>query len=110
VLAGIDPQIGAELEFFSERVRYYDDGVVTRDKIRRDLAEYAARWPERRFWLAGEVKVEPQPDSLVRVTFPLRFDLRHGSRHSSGKVEKTLLLEVTGDDLQIVAVNESKAL
>jgi hypothetical protein len=110
VLAGIDPQIGAELEFFSERVRYYDDGVVSREKIGRDLEQYAARWPERRFWLAGEIKVEPQPDSLVRVTFPLRFELRNGSRHSSGKVEKTLLLEVTGDDLQIVAVNESKAL
>ena len=109
VLAGIDPQIGAEREFFSERVRYYDDGVVSREKIGRDLEQYAARWPERRFWLAGEIKVEPQPDSLVRVTFPLRFELRNGSRHSSGKVEKTLLLEVTGDDLQIVAVNESKA-
>ena len=109
VLAGLDPQVGAELEFFGDRVRYYDDGVVEREKIRRDLQRYAARWPERRFWLDGDVNLEPQPDSLLRVTFPLRFELRNGSKQSSGKIRKTLLLEATGEDLWIVAVNESKA-
>lgn len=109
VLAGLDPEVGAELEFFSERVRYYDDGVIDRAKIRRDLQRYDARWPERRFWLAGEVNVEPQPDSSLRVTFPLRFDLRNGAKHSAGKLQKILSLEVTGEDLQIVAVNERKA-
>jgi hypothetical protein len=35
--------------------------------------------------------------------------LRNGAKHSSGKVNKTLVLEPAGDDLQIVAVNERKA-
>jgi len=82
--------------------------MVDRAKIERDLQRYAAQWPERRFWIAGEVKVEPQPDSLLRVTFPLRYELRNGSKKASGKVRKSLLLEVTGEDLQIVAVNENK--
>jgi peptidoglycan hydrolase-like protein with peptidoglycan-binding domain len=109
VLAGLDPQVGAELEFFGDRVRYYDDGWVDRAKIREDLRRYDARWPERHFWLAGEVGVEPQSKRQLRVTFPLRYDLRNGTKHSSGKIQKTLLLEVAGDKLQIVAVNESKA-
>jgi hypothetical protein len=45
----------------------------------------------------------------VRVTFPLRYELRNGGKRSSGKVDQTLVLERAGDDLQIVAVNESKA-
>jgi len=109
VLAGLDPQIGAELEFFADRVRYYNEGIVGREKIRRDLERYDSRWPERRFWLVGDVKVEPQPDSRMRVTFPLRFELRNGSKHSSGKIRKSLLLEVAGEDLQIVAIDEIKA-
>lgn len=109
VLAGLDPKVGAELEFFADRVRYYEDGVVDQQKIRGDLQRYDALWPARRFWLAGELKVEPQADSRLRVTFPLRYDLRNGSKHATGKVQKTLLLEVTGEDLQIVAVNERKA-
>lgn len=109
VLAGLDPQVGAELEFFADRVHYYNDGIVDRPKIRADLQRYDARWPERRFWLAGDLKVEPQADSSLQVTFPLRFDLRNGSAHSSGKVQKMLRVEVTGQDLQIVAVDERKA-
>ncbi len=109
VLAGLDPQVGAELEFFGDRVNYYDQGMVAREKIRRDLESYAQHWPDRRFWLAGEVRVEPQADSRLSVTFPLRYDLRNGSKHSSGRIIKTLLLEVLADDLQIVAVNERKA-
>ncbi len=109
VLAGLDPQIGAELEFFGDNVNYFDSGVIGREQIRRDLRRYDKQWPQRSFWLDGEVDVEPQADSRIRVTFPLRFDLRNGSRHSSGKVRKTLLLEVIGDDLRIVGVNERNA-
>ena len=109
VLAGLDPRIGAELEFFGDRVRYYNEGVVDRDKIRRDLQRYAERWPERHFWLTGDVKIEPQTDGRLRVTFPLRYELRNASKHSSGQIQKTLLLEAVGEDLQIVAVNEAKA-
>ena len=109
VLAGLDPQVGAEAAFFADRVQYYNDGMMDRGKIRQDLQRYAARWPERQFRLAGDITIEPQSDNRVRVTFPLRYELRNGAKHSSGKVDKTLVLERAGDDLQIVAVNERKA-
>jgi hypothetical protein len=109
VLAGLDPQVGAETEFFAERVNYFGKPGVTRETIRRDLQRYNARWPRRAFSLAGELEISPVSDNL-KVTFPLRYDLRNGSRHSSGTVRKTLVLEKTGaDDLQITAVNERKA-
>jgi peptidoglycan hydrolase-like protein with peptidoglycan-binding domain len=109
VLAGLDPQVGSETDFFADSVQYYDQGMMTREKIRNDLQRYAARWPERQFWLDGDITVEPQNGNRVLVTFPLRYDLRNGAKHSSGKVNKTLVLEPAGDDLQIVAVNERKA-
>lgn len=108
VLAGLDPHIGAELEFFGEQVDYFGERSVSREKIRRDLVRYDQRWPERHFWLAGELQVEPQADGQVKVTFPLRFELRHGKARSSGEIQKTLLLEHAGADLQIVGVNERK--
>ena len=109
VLAGLDPHVGSEADFFADRVQYYDQGVMDREKIRKDLQRYAARWPERRFWLAGDIAVEPGNEKGVRVTFPLRYDLRNGAKHSSGKINKTLVLAPAGDNLQIVAVNERKA-
>jgi peptidoglycan hydrolase-like protein with peptidoglycan-binding domain len=107
VLAGLDPRVGAELEFFGDQVAYYNQGTLSRDKIRADLQRYAQTWPERRFWLDGQVNVEPQADSRLRVTFPLRYQLRSGSKRSSGKVRKTMLVEVVGEDLQIVAVKRA---
>ncbi len=109
VLAGLDSHVGSETDFFADRVRYYDEGIKNHEKIRKDLQRYAARWPDRRFWLDGDITVEPQNGNRVRVTFPLRYDLRNGGKHSSGKINKTLVLEPTGDDLKIVAVNEHKA-
>jgi hypothetical protein len=36
VLAGLDPQVAAETEFFAERVDYFGERAVTREKIRQD--------------------------------------------------------------------------
>lgn len=108
VLAGLDPQVGAEADFFADRAKYYNDGMMDRAKIRQDLQRYDTRWPERKFWLAGDIGVEPETQNRVRVTFPLGFKLANGSKTASGKVEKSLVLEAVGDDLQIVAVNERK--
>ena len=108
ILAGLDPAVGAELEFFAERVNYYDDGMVGREKIGRDLRRYNERWPERRFWLAGEIEVQPLPDSRIRLSFPVRYELRNRSKSASGRVLKTITVEVVEEDLQIVGVTEKK--
>ena len=109
VLAGLDPHVGSEADFFADRVKYYDQGVIDREKIRNDLQDYAARWPERHFWFAGNIIIEPQHRKHVRVTFPLRYELHNGATYSSGTINKTLVLESVGDDLQIVAVSERNA-
>ena len=87
----------------------YDQGVMSREQIREDLKKYAARWPQRRFWFDGDIVVEPQNGNRVKVTFPLRYALRNGAQDSSGKINKTLVLELVGEDQQIVAVGERKA-
>ena len=109
VLAGLDPQVGAELEFFANRVTYFGEPNVTREKIRHDLTRYDARWPQRRFWLAGELNVETQTGGTLRVEYPLRYELRGRSNRVAGKVVKTLVLRKAGNtDLEIIAVNERK--
>jgi len=109
VHAAVDPHVGSEADFFADRVKYYDQGVIDREQIRNDLQDYAARWPERRFWFVGNITIEPQRRNRVQVTFPLQYELRNGATYSSGTINKTLVLKPVGNDLQIVAVNERKA-
>lgn len=108
VLAGVNSQAGDETEFFADRVDYFGEKGVPKEKIRRDLERYNQRWPERGFRLAGELEVKPAQDRLS-VSFPLRYELRKGPKRANGKVWKTIVLEKSGaDDFQIVAVNERK--
>jgi hypothetical protein len=108
VLAGLDKNVGAETELFADRVEYYDQGIMDHEEVRQDLKRYDERWPERHFWVAGKINVEPHSENRVRVTFPLGFKLRNGNRTVTGKTNKSLILEAAGDDLQIVAVTERK--
>ena len=109
MLASVDAHAGSEADFFADRVHYYDQGVMGREQIRNDLQAYAARWPERRFWFVGNITIESQRGKRVRMTFPLRYQLRNGATQSSGTINKTLVLEPVGDDLQIIAVSERTA-
>jgi peptidoglycan hydrolase-like protein with peptidoglycan-binding domain len=110
VLAGLDPRVGSELEFFAERVNYFGAPNIQRQQIQRDLEHYDRLWPERRFWLEGDIRVERQTDNEIKVAFPLRYELRKGSRRASGKVMKSLtLFKTANNEMQIVAVSERKA-
>ncbi len=109
VLAGLDPKIGAELEFFADRVNYSGKSNVSREKIRQDLARYDERWPERQFTLPGDLTITPLQNGRVRVSFPLRYELRNRNEHSSGLVQKTLTLQQTSSGaVEIVGVSEKK--
>jgi hypothetical protein len=110
ILAGLDPEVGSEAEFFADRVNYFGEKNVPRDRIRRDLQRYDSRWPQRGFWLAGELEVSSLNDKL-KVSFPLRYELQNASKHSAGTVSKTLILEKSGaHDFQIVAVDVRKVM
>jgi len=110
VQAGLARPVGSELKFFAERVDYFGAPNVARQQIQRDLVRYNKKWPHRRFWIDGDVQVERQSGNEIKLVFPLRYELRNGSRHTSGKVLKSLTLVKTADnEMQIVAVNESKA-
>ena len=100
----------AELKFFAERVDYFGQRQISREEIRRDLERYHARWPERHFTLAGKLAIQTQPDGRARVTFPLRYELRNGARHSSGELLRTLVLQRKApSDFEIVAVISQRA-
>jgi peptidoglycan hydrolase-like protein with peptidoglycan-binding domain len=110
ILAGLDPHIGSELEFFGPNVDYFGSRNVPRKQIERDLVRYDRQWPERQFWLDGDIRVRRRTPTSIEFDFPLRYELRNGSKHASGKVIKSLSLIADADnEMQIIAVDERKA-
>jgi peptidoglycan hydrolase-like protein with peptidoglycan-binding domain len=109
ILAGLDPHVGAELEFFAARVNYFGAPNVSRERILRDLIAYDKRWPQRSFFLSGDPVTTRKPDGTLEVTFSLRYQLRNGRKTASGQVRKTITLRRSSTGaLEIAGVNERK--
>ena len=110
IQAGLD-QFGSEAKFFADRVDYFGRPDVPREELQRDLMRYDKKWPHRRFWIDGDIQIQQQNGGgEIKLVFPLRYELRNGSRSASGKVLKSLTLAKNpGSDLQITAVSEWKA-
>lgn len=106
VVAGLDPDVNAELEFFADDVDYFGDQTKDKDQIRRDLLRYNRRYPQRSFWLAGDPEVIGKNGATLTVNFPLRFQVSGEEGSKSGKVLKTLKLREDGRQLEIISVNE----
>lgn len=108
VQAGVARPQGPEIKFFADRVDYFGRPNVPREQIQRELVRYNQKWPHRTFWIEGDIQIDPQSDeNEIKVVFPLRYELHHGSRYAAGKVLKSLtLLETANGEMQIIAVNE----
>ncbi len=111
VEAGLSQPLGSEIKFFAERVNYFGTLNVPRQEIQRDLVRYDRKWPHRQFWIDGDIQIQPQGGGVeTKVVFPLRYELRNGDRHASGKVVKTLtLVQTANGEMQITAVREWSA-
>jgi peptidoglycan hydrolase-like protein with peptidoglycan-binding domain len=111
VQAGLDQSGGPEANFFADTVDYFGRPGIAREEVRRDLVRYNEKWPHRKFRIDGEIRIDQQPGSSeIKLTFPLAYKLRNGSRYATGRVLKSLTLtKLPNNQLQITAVNEWKA-
>ena len=110
VIAGLAPTVDSELQFFADEVDYFGTSK-DRAAIRNDLERYNARYPERRFWLAGKPRIVggSNDTGALQVEFPLRYEVSGDEGRKAGKVIKSVSLRRTGRTYEIVSVNERKA-
>jgi peptidoglycan hydrolase-like protein with peptidoglycan-binding domain len=107
VVVGIDENVEAELQFYAPKANYYDSGVVTKDFIRRDIRRYNQKWPRRRYWLVGDIRVlnDPQADP-VEVQYRIRYAVKNQQQESTGAAIKTVKLQKTSNGFEITSVRE----
>ena len=107
VVAGISENVEAELQFYAEKADYYDNGLVSKDFIKKDISRYNQKWPIRRYWLDGDISIlnglEADP---IEVRYQIKYTVRNQQKESSGTAIKTLKLRKTGDSLEITSVRE----
>jgi peptidoglycan hydrolase-like protein with peptidoglycan-binding domain len=107
VVVGIDENVEAELQFYAPKANYYDNGVVTKDFIRRDIKRYNQRWPTRRYWLVGDIRIlnDPQADP-IEVQYQIKYAVKNPQQERTGAAIKTVKLQKTASGLEITSVRE----
>jgi peptidoglycan hydrolase-like protein with peptidoglycan-binding domain len=98
-----------ELAFYSDRVEYFDHGVVEKPYIRNELAVYDQRWPSRKYTLGDSLRVVRSGNSTiakVRVAFDVA-NTEH-KRRANGQTDDTFNLAKRGDSLEIVSIKEAR--
>lgn len=89
---------------YSEQVDYYDEGMVSRERVLKSKQTYFARWKT----LTNTLPLQPEPrrtqEGTYRAVYPMHFKLVDGKgAEKSGKVE--VMLELTlqpGGSIQII--------
>jgi hypothetical protein len=102
--------IAAQTSYFSYPLEYFDHGVVGADFVRKDVANYVKRWPQRKYTLDGPVTffaaAANEGDTLVE--FDIVFSVANKEHSATGRTRNFWTVRPQGDDLKIVSIREQR--
>jgi hypothetical protein len=97
-----------ELGFYADNVDYFDNGIVDRAFIAKDVRNYSARWPNRAFHIEdNHVAVRAVNDNTVRAEFVLQFTVRNLKKSIRGAVRNVMLIDYSRGEPKIVSIKSN---
>jgi len=99
--------VADELAFYAPKMRYFDHGTVDLAFVKRDVAAYYKRWPERTYELL-ELRVLASGPEEVVVRFSISFNVRNASHSAVGRTENTFKLRTQGSSWKFTALRERR--
>lgn len=101
--------VDAQTDYFSFPVEYFDHGSVGREFVRKDVANYLKRWPERKYRLIDPVTFVAAPnEGDTMVEFEITFDVRNKQHNATGRTRNYWVIRPEGDNLKIVSIREQR--
>jgi len=98
-----------ELEFYSDRVDYFHNGLVDRRIIERTLRDYAVRWPNRKYSVGDVINYRNVPSrGEIVVTFEIDFSLKGNGKKVKGQTANTITINAATSDPRIVSIQEQR--
>lgn len=109
ITSGNSTTLEGEMEPYSERVDYYDEGVKTRNQIRADLANQRKRWTSRRYDFSQVVRTKYDATKDVGIAIvEYSYEVSNGPKRKSGKAESLIVFRSVSADPKVILVKEHK--
>jgi len=88
--------IDALISFYADKVDLLDEGLVSKETVRKNLQQYFDRWPVTKWKLAGKIEVKPLTASRYQVTFPVTFEVANPAtnRRTVGTANETRIVAI----------------
>jgi hypothetical protein len=67
--------LDAQLDYYADRVDYYEFRQVPKDVIRKDIERDIKRWPDRIYSMANQPKITPKGENAFVAEFPMAYTL-----------------------------------
>lgn len=84
------------VSFYADKVDLLDEGMVSKETVRKNFRQYFDRWPVTNWKLAGKVEVKPLTASRYQVTFPVTFEVSNPAtnRRTVGSANETRIVAI----------------
>jgi hypothetical protein len=98
--------LAALAPFYADKVDYYDRGIVSRDKILKDLKYYFRSWAEIDTRLEGDVVMAGFEPEVRIVKFISSFSVKNEKKLITGKTENIWTIQRINGELRLVDVKQ----
>jgi hypothetical protein len=99
---------GEEIDFYAEKVAYFDKGLVDRNFIASDIAKYHAKWPVRWYsMVAGPDATVTPKEGMYSVVYRVQFQVQNSKKRATGIALDKLLVAQVGNRFLIFGITET---
>jgi hypothetical protein len=106
---GEGDSVEAQTRYFTYPVEYFDHGRVGNEFVRKDVANYLKRWPERKYTLTEPVTFVAAPnEGETMVEFVIDFHVRNKQHNASGRTRNYWVIRPEAEELKIVSIREQR--
>jgi hypothetical protein len=96
-----------QVALFADQVDYYEQGIVGKQEILRDVDRYIRHWPQRRYEVAEISYMSADPESdRVFVSYTIEFDVARKARSISGKASYGAVIADLDGEPKVESIKE----
>ena len=97
----------AQTAFFADQVEYYNQGIVDKSTIFRDVQRFVRYWPHREYRVTEINYINSDPDSnRIFVSYTIEFEVANKSRTIHGRANYGALINALDDSPKIESIKE----
>jgi hypothetical protein len=96
--------VTAQVEWYADKVSYYDSGRISKEAVRRDLEHDITKWSNRVYSLRDAPKIDQISPRVYRADFPMSYTLTNGKEENIGTLQMTATFDLSAGKGKILSI------